>query len=217
MNIEILYEDHHFLIVNKPAGLVVHATLDKKRENLYDLLKKNYSYLGLIHRLDKETSGAILFSKNAEINPFIQKEFETHRLEKKYWAIVHGNWIIDQRLEMFLKKIKNNKKQDIMIKVDKGGVKSISQIKTLSSNEKYSLLEFTLLTGRMHQIRAQAKSVGHPIIGDLIYGDLELDKLIKPQRMLLHSYSLNFLLEDKKIQAIATIDHEFKNWIEQTK
>jgi RluA family pseudouridine synthase len=217
MNIEIVYEDHHFLIVNKPAGMVVHATLDKKRENLYDLLKMKYPYLGLIHRLDKDTSGVILFSKNTEINSYIQKEFETHRLEKKYWAIVHGNWIIDQKLEMFLKKVKNNKKQDIMIKVDKGGDKSISQVKTISSNEKYSLLEFTLLTGRMHQIRAQAKSMGHPILGDQLYGDLDLDKLIKTHRMLLHSYSLNFSSEDKKIHAIAAIDNEFKNWIEKTK
>jgi RluA family pseudouridine synthase len=217
MHIEILFEDENFLIVNKPTGLVVHATLDKSRDNLFDLVKSDREYLGLLHRLDKDTSGCILFTKNEEINSFVQEGFETHSFEKKYWAIVHGEWKIDAKVEMFLRKIKNEKKQDIMTRVNKGGQKSISKVKTIFSNTQYSLMEFTLLTGRMHQIRAQAKHSGHPIVGDLLYGNKMLDNKITTPRMFLHSHCLTFVHGEKTIEAIAPVGTQFENWIEKCK
>jgi 23S rRNA-/tRNA-specific pseudouridylate synthase len=93
----IIYEDDYFLIINKPCGLVVHPTLDQSRLNLIDELK-NYrkdNYIALIHRLDKDTSGAILFSKDSVANHFLDEGFKKHTITKKYWALVHGNWDVN--------------------------------------------------------------------------------------------------------------------------
>lgn len=214
--IEILFEDKNFLGVCKPDGLVVHATVDKQRANLYDLLKANYSseYLGLHHRLDVQTSGAMLFTKNEEVNPFVQEGFKTHSIIKKYWAIVHGRVDVDLRYEDFLKakKIKN---KEVMEKVLKGGVKAISLVKTIKASESLSLLEFTLLTGRMHQIRVQSKIRNHPILGDALYGDESLDKKLKPARMFLHSRSLEFTYQDQTIRIEAPVDSHFQKLIDQ--
>lgn len=210
MEIEILYEDKNIAVVNKPKGLIVHATVDKKRENLFDLLKNRYqTYLGLIHRLDKDTSGAMIFSLNEKINSILDQGMKEHSFEKKYWAIVKGKLEIDEKVEIFLKKIQNKKKQDIMIKVEKGGVKAITFLKTLKSNSDYSLIECTLHTGRMHQIRATLLSLGHPILGDNLYGE------IKGDRLFLHSRFLKISLDGTDIEVTAPIDETFQKVIDQ--
>lgn len=215
--IPILYEDENFLIANKPPGLVVHATLDKKRENLYDVLKSQTQNenLQILNRIDKDTSGIVLFSKRTSGNQEIQNLIETHQFVKKYYAIVLGDWCIDSKFECFLKKVKDKNKKEIMIDVSKGGVKSISLIKTLKSNAQYSLMEFTLITGRMHQIRVHAKMNLHPIAGDALYGDIEFNKKQKYQRMYLHSHFLAFEYEGKKIEVEAPLDGEWVKFSEQ--
>lgn len=218
MNITILYEDSNFLIVNKPAGLVVHATLDSNRENLYNLLRESgkYDYLGLHHRLDKDTSGAILFTKNSEVNTFVQNAFETHSLTKKYWTIVHGEWLLSnpiETIEDFLKKEKNKNKIEVMVKVNKGGQKAVSLIQNVKYNQLMSLMEFTLKTGRMHQIRIQSALRSHPIVGDAIYGNKLLDQNIKPQRLYLHSKEISFEFNGKTIKALAPLDEIFLDLI----
>lgn len=217
MNTTILYEDDNFLIVNKRAGEVVHATLDKSRDNLYDRLKNcgKYQYLGLHHRLDKDTSGAILFTKNELVNSFIQNAFENHTIVKKYWAITHGEWksSIDELITDFLKKEKNKNKIELMVKVTKGGQKAISIINTLKTSNSLTLIEFTLKTGRMHQIRVQSALRDHPIIGDAFYGNKELDKMYHPERLFLHSKEISFEYMGKKISAIAPIDENFLDLI----
>lgn len=210
MDIDVLFEDENFLIVNKPAGLIVHSTLDKKRENLFDFLKKSYPKLFMHHRLDKETSGAIIFSKDESVNQFLENGFRTHSIEKSYNLIVHGQWEHNGELSCFLKKVKNKNGHEVMEVVTKGGVKAISDVTTIKCNSKYSLLNFKLQTGRMHQIRIQCKNEGHPIVGDLIYG------IDKHERMYLHSNSLSFTFEGKIISAHAPIDDKFKSFLKLT-
>jgi 23S rRNA pseudouridine955/2504/2580 synthase len=215
MKIERLFEDENFLIVNKPNGLVVHNTVDKKRLNLYDILRDENpnQYLGLVHRLDKDTSGAIVLTKSESVNKFIQDEFLTHRIEKKYLCITHGEWVIDQTIEDFLKKEKNKNKIELMVKVLKGGVKAISLVKTIKHSSTFSLLEFTLKTGRMHQIRVQSASRNYPLVGDTFYGNLDLDKKVEPERLFLHSHSLSFNFEGKRVSVNAPLDHYFLDLI----
>lgn len=219
MNPITLYEDDNFLIVNKSPGDIVHATLDKSRDNLYDRLKQSgkYDYLGLHHRLDKDTSGAILFTKNEAVNGFVQNAFENHTILKKYWAITHGEWISlpNEVITDYLKKEKDKNKIELMIKVTKGGQKAISLVNTLKKSKTHSLIEFTLKTGRMHQIRVQSALRNHPIIGDTFYGKSELDKKFNPQRLFLHSHEIAFEYLGKKISAIAPIDNKFLDLIEK--
>lgn len=209
MNVETLYEDENFLIVNKPAGLVVHATLDKSRENLFDLLKAKYPELYLLHRLDKDTSGAILFTKNESVNKFVEAGFRSHTIKKIYQVIVKGQWNFQGELSCFLRKVKNKRGLETMEIVTKGGDKAISLVKTIKSNPNYSLLEFELKTGRMHQIRIQCKGNGHAIVGDNLY-DGEENK-----RMFLHSTELSFLHDGKLIKAIAPLDNHFSEFIKK--
>lgn len=209
MNVEILYEDENFLIVNKPAGLVVHATLDKNRENLFDILKTNTPELYLLHRLDKDTSGAILFTKNESVNKFVEAGFRTHTIKKVYQTIVSGKWDYVGELSSFLKKVKNHRGHEVMEIVSKGGVKALSIVKTLKNNQSYSLMEFELKTGRMHQIRIQCKGNSHPIVGDTVY-DGEVS-----ERMLLHSSELSFEFQGKIISAHAPLNNHFKNFMEK--
>ncbi len=207
MEIDVLFEDKNFLIVNKPAGLVVHSTLDKKRENLYDLLKCRYPKLFMHHRLDKETSGAIIFSKDESVNHFLENGFKTHSIEKSYHVVVNGGWEYDGELSCFLKKRQNKNGHDVMEVVTKGGVKAISHVKTIKYNSKYSLMNFKLQTGRMHQIRIQCQNMGHPIVGDLVYGT------DSAERMYLHSSSLSFSYEDKVISVHAPLDEKFQSFL----
>lgn len=210
MPIKIHYEDEFFLIVNKPEGLVVHATLDKKRENLYDILRdeRPNQYLGLHHRLDKETSGLMLFTKNQRVNHFVQDGFLHHSILKKYFAIVHGSWILENEvLEDFLKKEMIARKEK-MIRVFKGGQKAITFALTLKHNHQYSLMDFTLKTGRMHQLRVQSSLRNHPLVGDRTYGDLT----DSGSRLMLHSYALSFEFEGKKIEIIDDLPQAFANF-----
>lgn len=207
MIIETLFEDENFLIVNKPSGLVVHATVDKARENLYDILKKSHPDLAILHRLDKDTSGAMLFSKNPEINKDAQALFDERIIQKTYIALVHGEWEGEKGvMEDFLKKekIKNKEK---MVKVLKGGQKAITYFEKKSYKNGVSLMSFTLETGRMHQIRVQSALRNHPLLGDTFYG-----KPDKALRLFLHSHHLSFEFQGKKISVVAELPKEFKQY-----
>lgn len=206
-NIVTLYENDDFLVVDKPSGLVVHATLDKDRENLYDLLKEKYSDLSLIHRLDKDTSGAILFSKKKSANNEIQKIFDERLIKKSYIAIVHGEWKDPEgKLEDFIKKEKI-KGLELMVKVSKGGQKAITYFEVVEIKNNFSLIKFTLETGRMHQIRVQSALRNHPLLGDGLYG-----KKDRAERLYLHSHILEFVYKNQLIKVESRIPDAFKQY-----
>lgn len=205
--IQVLYEDSDFLIVNKPSGLIVHATVDKSRENLYDILKKDHPELAILHRLDKDTSGAMLFSKNPEINKDIQAIFDERTIEKTYIALVHGEWEGEKgMMEDFLKKEKVKNKEK-MVKVLKGGQKAITYFEKREYKNGVSLMSFTLETGRMHQIRVQSALRNHPLMGDAFYG-----KPDKAERLFLHSHHLEFQFQGRLISVTAPLPEEFKRY-----
>src|SRR6056300_1520973 len=178
-NLQILHEDNHLIIINKRSGDLVQG--DKTGDTpLSDIvkgyIKKKYDkpadvYLGVTHRLDRPTSGIIIFCKTSKSLTRLNKMFKENSIKKTYWAVVNK---IDEseevKLEDFL--LKNNKQNKSYVKSDKNinAKKSVLYYKQIHTLEKYSLLEIRLETGRHHQIRTQLSNRGMAIKGDLKYG-----------------------------------------------
>ncbi len=172
----IAYEDDNYIVINKKAGWICHKTMDPNRPNLESALKaflknrdKVETKITLIHRLDVWTSGLILFNKNPKLNKDLQELFRSREITKIYHALVKGSPQKEHGvLEHFLKEEKIGKKST-MTAVKSGGKKAITNYQTLESTKGISLIECEIKTGRKHQIRAQLREIGHPIIGDQDY------------------------------------------------
>jgi 23S rRNA pseudouridine1911/1915/1917 synthase len=176
---EILYEDNHLLIVNKKAGELAQG--DETGDiPLIDSLKEFIKvrdhkpgnvYLGLIHRLDRPTTGILMFAKTSKALTRMNEVFKKREVKKTYWAIVEGKPELDfQRLEHYLRKNQKNNKVSVFSKPTPEAKQAILEYKTLGKLDHYSLLEVDLFTGRSHQIRSQLSFIGHSIKGDLKYG-----------------------------------------------
>ena len=183
--IKIIYEDDYFLVVDKPSGMLTIATEEDKdsNNNLYSVLskyvkKKNSSArLFVVHRLDKDTSGVLLFAKSEKLMMLLQDSWneDTTRI---YYAVVHGITNKNGTIKSYLKE--NDK---LVTYSSNEGKLAITNYKRLKNNDKYSLLEVDIKTGRRNQIRVQLKEIGHPIVGDSKYG--YKDKTCK--RLMLHA------------------------------
>lgn len=194
--IDVVYEDEWILGVNKPAGLPTQPTLDEARANLYLLLKKKYGYVGLHHRLDRDTSGVMLFTKKKEANAEVGKIFASHLARKTYLALVsvrerRGDAAVGRELpegwtvENFLAREKA--KAGKMRSVRSGGDPARTDFRVIARNGRYALIEAKPVTGRMHQIRVHLAEGGAPILGDRTYGG-EPDA----PRVMLHAAELRF-------------------------
>jgi 23S rRNA pseudouridine955/2504/2580 synthase len=200
---DIVFEDDAIIVMNKPFGLPTQPTLDRKRPCLYTALIQFLSeregkpaYVGLHHRLDRDTSGVILFTKKKEANLGVSRIFQEHLAQKTYYAItgvttavataVKEIWQIDN----FLGKTPGTKKSSIMKSVRSGGDRAITDFKRLWISSTAQLIEAKPLTGRMHQIRVHLAEGGLPIFGDRTYGtDLSADAA---PRLMLHARILTF-------------------------
>jgi len=206
---EIIFENEDFILINKPDGMLSiprRGTIISE-DSVYSLLKEKYKNIYIVHRLDKETSGLLIFAKNPETHSYLCNLFETHNIEKKYIAFVHGivdgkNGIINKRLKEF---------SSGRVGVNFNGKDSITEYKVIKKFRNYSLLDIKLLTGRRHQIRVHLYSIGHPVVGDKLYGDIEEQK--KYPRLMLHSYKLGFNYKGEKYSFKSEPDENFKNII----
>ena len=192
----ILYEDDHFILLNKPAGLSSQSTLNKMETNLYDLVQfyltqkqpEQLAYAGLIHRLDKHTSGVILFTKSKVVNGSITQQFRQGKISKTYLARVHSStvlpesWVVENKL--FRQKTAKGYRT---ISSDQRGKFASTQFKIIQPLENQDVMvEAAPKTGRTHQIRCHLSEFGAPIIGDSIYGG-------RPHhRLCLHAFKLGF-------------------------
>ena len=186
----IIYEDDFILVVNKPINLEVTGN-----NSLTTLLEKDYSFIKPCHRLDRNTTGLVLFAKTEEALNILLNKFKYHEIEKHYLATVYGILPKKQdRLEVYL--FKDNKKSLVYISdtPKKGYQKIITSYKVIKENKKdnTSILDVNLETGRTHQIRAHLAHIGFPIIGDGKYGKNEINKKFNQKTQLLESYSLKF-------------------------
>lgn len=190
--INVIYEDSNIIIADKPAQIEVVGN-----NSLTTLLKNqlNLQYLEPCHRLDRNTTGLILFAKNQEALNILLDKFKNHEIEKHYIAMVYG--IPKDRvktLQAYL--FKDNKKSQVYISevAKKGYVPITTKYAILSTNKgkNYSVLDVELLTGKTHQIRAHLAYIGYPIIGDGKYGKNEINKKFGAKTQRLCSYKLKF-------------------------
>ena len=176
---QILYEDNHLLIINKNVGQLVQG--DKTGdESLLDTIK-NYIkirdhkagnvFLGLVHRIDRPTSGLVIYAKTSKALSRLTQMVKNREIKKTYWAVVPKEIVPQsQRLVHYLKKNEKNNKAIIFTKPTDGAKESILTYQIIKMLDNYQLLEVDLETGRHHQIRAQLSKIGIPIKGDLKYG-----------------------------------------------
>lgn len=191
---QIIYEDDNILVVNKPSGIEVVGNAN----SLATCLKQiRNSFIEPCHRLDRNTTGLVLFAKNEPALEILLHKFKNHEIEKHYLATVYGiPKIKKQTLTSYL--FKDNKKSFVYISDEprKGYVKIITSYSILEKHikENYSILDITLHTGKTHQIRAHLAHIGHPILGDGKYGNNQINKQFgyKTQRLCSYSFTFHF-------------------------
>ena len=187
----VLFEDDDIVIVDKPAGQIVHPAPGHETGALTDELVKHCPKMavvgsaerpGVVHRLDQDTSGVMVFAKKQAAYLDLRRQFESHEtVRKTYLAVLHG--------------APKERRGTVDSPVGREHLRAVSHWEVLGRQGPIALVEFKIETGRMHQIRIHAAELGHPIVGDRLYGDAAKDRRlrIKPKRHLLHAVELSFL------------------------
>ena len=215
-NLQVLHEDNHLIIVNKRAGDIVQGdkTGDKPlSEVVKSYLKEKYNkpgnvYLGVVHRLDRPTSGIVVFSKTSKALPRLNKLFQNKEAKKTYWAVVKNAPPSESgELVHYMKRNSKQNKSYAHKNEVPDSKKAILDYQILEKLNNYYLLEVDLHTGRHHQIRSQLSSIGCPIKGDLKYG---FDRSNKDASIHLHSRELKFThpVSKEEIHIIAPPPHD---------
>ena len=198
----VLYEDEHILVVDKPAGLLVH---EAESENVHTLSNEVLAYLkrkgeyedslentftpGPVHRLDRNTSGIVIFGKTLPALQSLNEMMkQRHCIDKTYLTIVKGKIDKDLDLTNYVRKNEKEGRMYLTSKNDPQGLTMHTLVHPLEANNDFSLIEVKIITGRTHQIRIHMASIDHPVIGDSKYGDFELNKMIKKEYHLNHQY-----------------------------
>ncbi len=212
IELDIVYEDEDLLVINKPAGMVVHPAAGNYEGTLVNALlgycKGSLSGIGgvirpgIVHRLDKETSGLMVVAKNDKAHNGLSAQFSVHSLQRRYLALVWG--ILTPRsgvVENQIGRSPYNRKKMAVLKT--GGKRAETHYQTLEifAHQAFSLVECVLKTGRTHQVRVHMTDLGHPLIGDKVYGKVPKtairDEVLKPvvsfPRHALHSYKMSFI------------------------
>lgn len=188
--LSILYEDDYLFVVNKPSGMIVYPDQSDKIGTLVNLIAKYYQENQLdltirhCHRLDKDTTGCLIFAKDLITQSAMAQLFETHQIKKIYWAKVEGKISKAGRIDLPIGRDRHNNGKMV---ISQTGKKATTFYKPLSSTAQSTLVEIQIATGRTHQIRLHMATIGHPIIGDTLYGST----LNSP--LLLHCKSLQWI------------------------
>lgn len=212
-NIEFIYEDENLIALNKPEGLASIHDKNGKEKDLQTFLSEYFHQkIYVLHRLDKEVSGIILYAKNIETHKFINKQFENRLVKKTYLALVHGvikknSGVIDSPIREF-----GSGRMGIDVK----GKTSKTFYVVLEKYSKYTLVELNPTTGRKHQLRVHLYSIGFPIVGDMKYGNKEIQKSYP--RLMLHAKSIALNINPtKKIYLEAESSKSFSSFINNLK
>ncbi len=187
--INIIYQDSEILILNKPAGLsVLPEGWDKDATYLVKMLEEELGRVWVVHRIDKVTSGIIIFALTAEAHRSLNIQFEKHQVEKMYHAILNGVPKWDEKITKFPLRVNVGHKHRTMVD-NKNGVRAETRFRILKRYQASVLVEAMPMTGRTHQIRVHAYALGHPLLGDILYSAPETKVISRPA---LHAYSLKF-------------------------
>lgn len=216
--LDILYEDDTIICINKPPGIVVHPAPGHPTGTFVNALLYHCRSLpeqdlrpGIVHRLDKETSGVLLAAKTVEAHKKLIEAFSRREIEKEYLAIVLGSpgeKIVDKPIG------RHPLKRKEMTTLEEGR-HATTIIETLKAANGFSLVKAKPITGRTHQIRVHLKSIKTPVIGDTLYGPVKLSQKLKVERHLLHAHRLTFPhpINRKKIMIEAPIPEDFKSFL----
>ena len=200
MNLDILYEDEDILIVNKPKGMVVHPCAGHRDDTLVngilEYCGKDLSGIngvlrpGIVHRIDKNTTGALIVCKNDEAHRFISEQLKVHSITRKYRGIVIGIPDRDEgTIEGAIGRDPKDRKRMAVVRVN--GKDAVTHYRVLEKMKGFAYCEFTLETGRTHQIRVHMASIGHPILGDDVYGPRKCPMELEGQT--LHAMTIGFV------------------------
>lgn len=198
IELDIRYEDEDMLVVNKPKNMLTHPTSSEKKDTLVNaLLYKfgdNLSHIngdmrpGIVHRLDRNTSGLLMIAKNDEAHILLAEKIKQKTAKRNYLAVVTGNLEFDEKT--INAPIGRNFSNPAQMTVIEGGKPSVTHVKVLERFKGYTYIELELETGRTHQIRVHLKHIGHPIVGDSLYGGGRIN--VKTTEQVLQAYRLTF-------------------------
>lgn len=217
--LKIVYEDNDILVINKPKGMVVHPAPGNPDGTLVNAVmahcKGNLSGIGgelrpgIVHRLDKDTSGLIIIAKNDKAHIAMSNQIQNRQVKKVYYALVRG--VVPENEATINMPIARSTKDRKKMAVDRKGKKAITHFKVLQRFQKYTLLEVTIETGRTHQIRVHMAEIGHPVVGDYIYSNGKNEFNVEGQ--MLHAISLDFKhpITNKDMHLEAPLPEYFKN------
>ena len=197
-NVEVLFENEQVIVINKPAGISMHAKNSKDQsKTIYSIFRtklasNDHLRGGIVHRLDKDTSGVLIMAKTIKELDYLQQQFASRLVDKTYIALVWGHLKYPRaRIEL---PIKRSTKAPNKMSIDALGKMAISEYKVLAEYDKYSLVQINIHTGRTHQIRVQFAHMGHPIVGDKLYGGKPMPEGLS--RQFLHAKSLALSIKE---------------------
>ena len=210
MDLDIIYEDDWLLIVNKPSGIAIHPSILHFNNSLSNGIRFYFDKIGLkkkirpVNRLDKDTSGLVIFAKCEYIQECLSLQMQEGILKKEYLCLVSGT--INQKSGTINIPIARKEGSIMERCIDEKGKQAITHYKVIKEFKNYSLVECRLETGRTHQIRLHMASIGHPLLGDTLYGTSS--SLIS--RQALHSYKIKFIhpITKKEIELIAKLPQD---------
>ena len=215
MPLDIVYEDDAFLVVNKSSGVPVHPSMEHFEDSLSNGIKYYFDKIGLkkkirpVNRLDKDTSGLVIFAKNEYIQECLVKQMQVKEFIKEYIAICAGN--LEKRSGIINAPIARKENSIIERCISESGAPAITHYEVIKSYNNYSVVKCILETGRTHQIRVHMAHIGHPLLGDTLYG------LPSPliNRQALHAYKITFIhpITKQKLEFTAKIPADFENLI----
>ena len=224
IKIDIIYEDEDIAVINKNAGLVVHPAQGNYSGTLVNAILYHIKDLsgingeirpGIVHRLDKDTSGLIVIAKNDKAHINLAKMFQEKKIKKTYLAILKGKLTKEKgRIVTQIGRDTDDRKKMTVIKGNDRGKEAITNYNVICSNELFTLVKVYIETGRTHQIRVHMKYMGYPILGDMVYGRKDSEK-----RQMLHAYKLEFLhpVTEKPMKFISEIPEDFRKALKNIK
>jgi len=218
--LEVVYEDDDLAIINKPVGLVVHPAPGNAKHTLVNALLHRFKKIsdinplrpGIVHRLDKETSGLLVIAKNNSSHLALAKQFAEHSIERRYIAIVRGRMEFDEHIIEAPIVRHQFKRKNMAVSFIKKSKYARTYYRTLKRTDDFSLLELKPFTGRTHQLRVHLQFVGHPILGDTKYG-----KNDDFGRLALHAQSIGFIHPHRGefVSFTSKIPREFEGFLKK--
>ena len=185
----LIFQDKHILVLDKPAGIpVLPDGWEKDSPYLVKMLEEEYGKMFVVHRLDKITSGVMVFARDAESHRALNMQFDNHEVEKVYHAIVEGKPKWEEKIAKHPLRVNVGHKHRTVVN-DRDGKPSQTRFKLRKLYQAAALVEAMPTTGRTHQVRVHASAVGHPLVGDVLYGAAESKVIARPA---LHAWSLTF-------------------------